>query len=168
MYANEKIKIKYNLIFFFLKYIFLITVNFIEFYVNVPFQFCLQSCGLGTIPLLCALLQTRHDLLRTLYPTTLPVWKPIIDACPTNLKYIHVIPKKYINILISLFFSIKYWCIHNYRYADHIPPSQLFKWALNLNNKQDAHGPHRSLEKQFKSINTFAQTKITLQCWLRK
>ena len=44
------------------------------------------------------------------------------------------------------------------------PPSELFKWALNLNNKQDAHGPHRSLEKQFKSINTFAQTKNTLQC----
>ena len=72
MYANEKCKIKYNLIFF-LKYIFLITVNFIEFQVNALFQFCLQSCGLGTVPRLCALLQNRHDLLRTLYPTTLPV-----------------------------------------------------------------------------------------------
>ena len=35
-------------------------------------------------------------------------------------------------------------------------------------NKQEAHGPHRSPENQVKSINTFAHDKIRQQCRFKK
>ena len=39
---------------------------------------------------------------------------------------------------------------------------------LKKNFKQDAHAPHRLLEKHFQSINTFAQIYDYTLCWLRE
>ena len=47
-------------------------------------------------------------------------------------------------------------------------PSELLCWQLCLSTfKQEAHGPHRSPENEFQSINTFAHDKTRPQCWLR-
>ena len=42
-----------------------------------------------------------------------------------------------------------------------------FVITLGLFKKQEAHGPHRSPDNQFQSIN-FAHDKISPQCWLKE